>query len=122
MEYLLHGTNVQRYSHGTFAGVEVFADSQILDLLGAKDIGLHVDNGYYCRYRVDFFKVPSLELVEEADVLPVAIVHTLAIDSIDDARVVADLLVEFGWRTKLRELDSEGRLHAIKLSVAQVAA
>lgn len=118
MEYLVHGTNVKRFSHGTFAGVEVFADSLVLDKIGAKDIGLHIDNGYYCSYRVDFFKVPSLELVEDADVLPVAIIHTLAIDTLEDARTVADLLVEFGWRTKLRGLDADGRLAAIKLKAA----
>ena len=118
MEYLLHGTNVQRFSRGTFAGIEVFADSQILDLIGATDIALHKDTGEYCSYRVDFFKVPSLELVDQADILPVSIIHTLSVDTIEDARQIADLLVEFGWRTKMRGLDTCGRLMAIKVKAA----
>lgn len=118
MEYLLHGTNVQRFSRGTFAGIEVFADSQILDLIGATDVALHKDIGEYCSHRVDFFKVPSLELVDQPDILPVSIVHTLASHCLDDARQVADLLVEFGWRTKMRALDACGRLMAVKVKAA----
>lgn len=118
MEYLLHGTNVQRFSRGTFAGIEVFADSQILDLIGATDIALHKDIGEYCSHRVDFFKVPSLELVDQPDILPVSIVHTLASHCLEDARQVADLLVEFGWRTKMRALDTCGRLMAVKVKAA----
>ena len=108
MEYMLQGTNNLRFSSGEYAGVELFGDSNVLKMIRAKKIVHHIDNGTYCRYRIEFHKPPQIAMEGEEAPLPVAIVYTVVVATPEAAREVGDALVKALWHTKLKVINPDG--------------